>query len=183
MTLLDETVALLEAASVPHAMIGAAALAVLGASRSTLDLDLLTTSRRVLAGAFWSGLEGRGAAVDVRPGDVSDPLVGVVRLARAGDRPIDVFVGEAPWQDRVIAEARPHAVAGTSVRVVDGVGLALLKLYAGGPQDLWDIAQLLAIAPDRAGLEARVDARVADLPPRCRRLWRRVAAGERRRPG
>lgn len=178
MTLLAETVALLEANGSPHAMIGATALAVLGASRSTQDLDLLTVDRSVLREPYWSELEARGAAVEVRTGDISDPLAGVVRITRAGDRPVDVIVGEAPWQERAIAEASPYEVAGARVRVVDGVGFALLKLYAGGPQDLWDVEQLLAIAPDRDTLVARIEERVTDLPARSRRLWPRVASRE-----
>ena len=51
--------------------------------------------------------------------------------------------------------------------------LALLKLYAGGPQDAWDIEQLLAGA-DRGALIAEVESRLADLPPRATALWRRI---------
>jgi len=178
MTLVAEVVALLEENGSPYAMIGATALAVLGSSRSTQDLDILTTDRLVLKQLFWARLESSGADVDVRTGDISDPLVGVVRITRAEDRPVDIIVGEAPWQDRILAEASPHAVADTRVPVVDAVGLVLLKLYAGGPQDRWDIEQLLAISPDRRSLTNTIDERLADLHPRCRRLWNRIVNPE-----
>ena len=51
--------------------------------------------------------------------------------------------------------------------------LVLLKLFAGGAQDGWDIAQLLA-GPDRASIAAGVGAELDDLPVRCRRLWNRI---------
>ena len=174
MTLLADTVAVLREKASPHAMIGATALAVLGSSRSTQDFDLLTTDRAVLKDSYWTGLSAAGAEVEVRIGDISDPLVGVVRITRDRERPVDIIVGEAPWQDRVVAEAPSHAIADTEVRVVDGVGLILLKLYAGGPQDLWDVEQLLAITPDRRTLAATVDERVTELPRRCRELWGQV---------
>jgi hypothetical protein len=52
--------------------------------------------------------------------------------------------------------------------------LILLKLYAGGPQDAWDIAQLLG-GEDRGALVAAVDALVTLLPDDARSLWRTIA--------
>jgi hypothetical protein len=174
LTLLAEVVRCLEKGGSQHAMIGATAMAALGASRSTQDLDILTVDRSVLKAAYWKALETHPVLVEIRHGDIHDPLVGVVRLMREGDRPVDVIVGEGPWQERILAEASPREVAGVDVPVVDEVGLILLKLYAGGPHDKWDIEQLLVLAADRARLEAAVDTRVANLPPRCRLLWRRL---------
>ena len=51
MSLLAEVVAWLRTAEVPHCLIGAAALAVHGAARSTQDDDLLVVDRRVLEAA------------------------------------------------------------------------------------------------------------------------------------
>ena len=174
MTLLAEVVACLEPVPSPHAMIGATAMAALGSSRSTQDLDILTTDRTVLRSSFWTRLGSSGAKVDIRTGDIQDPLVGVVRITREGDRPVDIIVGEAPWQDKVLSDASLRRVADVEVPVVDAVGLILLKIYAGGPQDRWDIEQLLAIASDRQKLIELIDERVADLPPRCRRIWDRT---------
>lgn len=179
MRLLADVGALLQQRGAPYAVIGAGALAVLGASRATQDLDLLTTDRRVLSREFWSLVTAAGAQADVRVGDASDPLAGVVRLCREGERPVDVIVGEAPWQDRLLADAAPHQLGTARVPVVDAAGLVLLKLYAGGPQDCWDIEQVLALVPSPASLIAEVSERVLELPPRCRRLWRRITAASR----
>ncbi len=178
MTLLAEVVSRLELASLGHAMIGATAMAALGASRSTQDLDILTVDRAVLRHSFWRPLESSGASVEVRTGDIQDPLVGVARVTREGDRPVDVIVGEAPWQERILSEASRRKVADVEVPVVDEVGLVLLKIYAGGPQDRWDIEQLMANSRNREKTTELIDERVADLPPRCRRLWDRVKEAE-----
>ena len=61
--------------------------------------------------------------------------------------------------------------------VADPAGLTLLKLYAGGPQDLWDGTQLLT-GPDRAAVIAVVEASLDALPAGCRSLWTRVLAPE-----
>ena len=55
------------------------------------------------------------------------------------------------------------------VPVVTTSDLILLKLYAGGPQDLWDIEQLLADADGE--VRGEVDLRVRALPLECRQQW------------
>jgi hypothetical protein len=176
-SLLSEVVDLLARSRSPHAVVGAAALAALGVSRSTIDLDLLTTDRAVLRRDYWSSIEGVGTVVEIRIGDISDPLVGVIRLSRSGERPIDVIVGEGRWQERLIAEARSYVVLGVAAPVADEVGIVQMKLYAGGPQDLWDISQLVAVSPDPERLIREVTLRERDLPRRCRSLWQKVCEG------
>lgn len=149
-------------------------MAALGASRSTQDLDILTTDRTTLRSTFWRRLEESGTVVEIRTGDINDPLVGVVRLTRNGDRPVDVIVGEGSWQERILGSASRRLVAEVQVPVVDEIGLILLKLYAGGPQDRWDIEHLLGIATDREKLQADIASRAAELPSRCGRLWSRI---------
>jgi hypothetical protein len=55
----------------------------------------------------------------------------------------------------------------------------LLKLYAGGAQDAWDIAQLLDASP---AIEAQVEASLVELPAECARLWRQIVVGRRSTP-
>lgn len=68
-------------------------------------------------------------------------------------------------------------IDGVRVPVATVSDLILLKLYAGGPQDAWDIEQLLEIAADRADLEARAEAQLDALPAESRRLWSRIRRG------
>jgi hypothetical protein len=173
MSLLDEVVEILREAASPHAMIGATALASFGISRSTQDFDLLTTDRRVLRGSFWKELESESTEVEIRHGDLSDPLVGVVRITRGASRPIDLIVGEATWQREIIDQATPLKVVEFDVPVVDEVGFILLKLFADGPQDRWDIEQVLLAAADRAELTRRIEKRLEDLTSKLERAWQR----------
>jgi hypothetical protein len=55
---LGDVVLHLRAHAVPHALIGAGALAVHGVSRATHDVDLLTVERAVLEATFWDPLRG-----------------------------------------------------------------------------------------------------------------------------
>lgn len=148
-------------------------MAVHGVGRSTRDVDLLTLSTVGLDAAWWTSLSEAGVRVSVARGDADDPLAGVVRFEQDGERPVDLVVGRYRWQRRVLDRAEPAAVGATSLPTALERDLVLLKLYAGGSQDAWDIEQLLA-GPNRDELIAAVAADVDDLPARCRRLWKRV---------
>lgn len=166
----------LAARGIPHAMIGAGALAVHGVSRSTFDVDLFTVDRTALHPGTWAALGARGVAVDVRAGDDADPLAGVVRLAASDQRTVDVVVGRHAWQAEIARRAIRASIAGASVPVAVPADLILLKLYAGGPQDAWDVQQLLASAPAVAALEAEVERGLVDLPADAVALWREIVA-------
>ena len=164
------TAAALKAGEVRFALIGAAAMAARGVSRSTVDQDLLVTDVRVLQADFWTSV---GAVLDARCGDASDPLAGVVRLTADGERPVDVVIGRGAWMGEILARTPTLDVPGGVLPVVDSADLILLKLYAGGSQDLWDIEQLLAAAEPSGALADVVAARLAAAPPALRVLWER----------
>jgi predicted nucleotidyltransferase len=168
MTVLDAVLAYLEGRRVAAVVIGGVALAVHGIARATWDIDLLVVDRTVLEPRFWAAWSG--PTPDVRRGDADDPLAGVIRFSGATE-PIDVVVGRDPWQRDLLARAVPITVGGRRLPVVDAADLVLLKLHAGGPQDLLDI-ELLVTANVAIGRE--VDARLAALPKDLQALWRTV---------
>jgi hypothetical protein len=169
-TTLARVVGTLEAAGIESALIGAMALAVRGVARSTFDIDLLVLRTETLDRRIWAALIDEGAPVEIRHGDASDPLEGIVRLRAAQGPSIDVIVGRSGWQLGVIERAERLVVAGAQVRVATAADLVLLKLYAGGPSDRWDIEQLLG-GDDRTALVAEVESRLTGLPADCRTLW------------
>lgn len=173
MTLLARVVATIKAAEIRFAVVGATALPTVGVSRSTLDFDLLTTNPRGLEPSTWEPLREAGVEVDVRQGDALDPLLGVVRFAQTDQLNVDLVVGKHRWQTRALERARELPSSGLTLPVVRGEDLLLLKLFAGGPQDAWDVKQALA-GPQRAQLIAAVERDLGDLPARARRLWKQV---------
>lgn len=170
MTLLARVVSVLRERGTPCALIGAEALALRGVSRATADRDLLTTDLRVLEPALWAGLGEAGVRIEIRRGDPDDPLAGVVRFRADGERPVDLIIGRGDWQTRILQRAPQFDLGEVAVAVPDAADLVLLKLYAGGPQDAWDIAQLLD-GDDRDVVIREVHERLGDLPSDCRRFW------------
>jgi hypothetical protein len=168
--LLDQITDHLEREQIPFALIGAAALAVHGISRSTLDIDLLVCDRRVLDDDFWAPFAAT-VVIDIRRGDAVDPLAGVVRCRADGQRDVDVVVGKHRWQADIIDRADPTRRGNRQVPTARVADLILLKLYAGGSQDRWDIEQLLGRG-DRETVVRTVGERLEALPPSAQRMWR-----------
>jgi hypothetical protein len=170
MTLFDRVVALLRENGIAYALIGAAALAARGIARSTFDIDVLTVDGRVLDPALWDRLLAHHATIEIRRGDADDPLGGVVRLDAAGERPVDIILGRHTWHTRAIerAEQLPDGPP-----VVAARDLVLLKLYAGGTQDLWDVRELLQL-PGAEQLVSEVGQDLAHLPAAMAERWSEV---------
>lgn len=177
--LLHEVLDVLERRGTTAGLIGAVALAAHGIVRATLDYDLLVLDRGVLEAAAWTKLAEGGAVVEIRRGDLEDPLAGVVRISREGQAPVDLVVGKSPFLDGVLARRQELVVRGRRVPVVLGADLLLLKVFAGGPQDLLDAETLLAGDED-GRLRRELESRLADLPAGLRR---EVSALLVRRPG
>lgn len=174
MRLLSQVTRALRQERIDFALIGAAALAAHGVSRSTVDIDLLVTDPRVLT-LDWPTLNPAWNAtnVDVRRGDAGDPLAGVIRFTQPGAREVDLVVGRYQWQRDIIGRAHPIDLGEIEIPVVDLAGVILLKLYAGGAQDAWDVEQLLA-STNRGQATASVDALIHELPADALALWRRL---------
>ena len=130
-----------------------------------------------LTRAVWQPVIVGGATVDIRRGDETDPLAGVVRIlgrtALGATAVIDVIVGRSPWQEDVLRRATPRSIEGIDVPVATREDVVVLKLFAGGPQDAWDIEQLLAVE-DRTAIVRHVESSLPRLPPQARALWARI---------
>ena len=142
---------------IPHALIGAAALAIHGVSRATADVDLLTVDGGVLDSTTWASVEA-------------------LRLVK-GHEIVDVIVGKFDWQREIIETAEPLSIGSLTLPVAHPAGLILLKLHAGGPKDAWDVESLLEIL-ERTELENAVDHQLTRLPAEARRLWQRLRSAD-----
>jgi hypothetical protein len=153
-------------AHIHYCVIGAHALAVHGVARYTADVDLLTIDRRVLDPRTWP----EDLAPTLREGDDEDPLEGVARFE---DPAVDVIVGRGPVMQGALAASEQHELLEDPV--VTPLWLALLKLEAGGVQDLADV-ELLIEARRRRGedLRAQIATRRSLLGEWGSRAWERL---------
>ena len=170
---INEVVRVLQALGAPYALIGAHAMAARGYPRATVDVDFLTTDRRVLDRAVWRDLEDAGAFVDPRRGDADDPLAGAVHIRHTDGSEIDIIVGRWSWEAHVVERAEVMQMAGAEVPVARTGDIILLKLAAGGYLDLRDAAALLA-SGDREAVVADVEAHIGEVRPDVRGAWETV---------
>lgn len=137
---------MLDSLKIPYALIGGLALAPHNVVRATEDLDFLLDSTLAELSALARQIETRGFPSVARKGGVEDPIAAVVIVeipSSTGNVRCDLILPSRRWQRDVVRDATAVTIEGTTVRVVQAQGLFLLKLYAGGPQDLLDAADLL----------------------------------------
>ncbi len=158
--LLQETSSALKI-PISFALIGGLAVSAWGAVRATEDIDLLADSspspmkNRALRVDVQRYLEKRGCLAEWRAGEPDDPipLLLRVRLPRPL-RPLgaDILWAHKRWQREALARRIIVKVSRLQVFVLHPEDLILLKLEAGGPQDLLDIERLLSNLPPELNL-------------------------------
>jgi predicted nucleotidyltransferase len=161
----------LETNAIAYTLIGATAVGRYGVARATMDVDFFVIDAGVLKRELWTSL-GDSVRVDCRRGDFEDSLRGLVRLHDAQGEIVDVVVGKWKWQAGVVERSQPTTMWGRSVPVARAADLILLKLYAGGGKDAWDITELLAVLD--SSVIAEVEEHLPDLQRDARDLWQRI---------
>lgn len=130
-------------------VIGAAALAVHGYARQSVDLDLATYENpfenfKNLA----SQLANAGFHVEAVTPDADDPLGGVINITGSDFDPVQIINFMNPLRPQPIHKLVGKALAelgddASELQVISAELLILLKLYAGDYQSLADIRRLL----------------------------------------
>jgi hypothetical protein len=155
---LSKLLDLLDRLGIRGALIGGLAVATWGSPRSTEDIDLLAevAASQELEAALRAG----GWRVSWHRGGSDDPIPLLLRLEWVHGGPeVDVICTTRPWErailDRAVQVTLP---GGARVPVVAPADLIVLKLMAGGPQDLVDVADLLR----RPGAMPELEERAAE---------------------
>lgn len=149
--------------SVPYAVIGGLAVAAWGAPRATEDIDLLADLSP--SSELDAALRAAGFEVEWRRGDPGDPVPLLLRLRSASGPETDVVCATRAWEREMLNRSiRVRIPEGPETQVIALEDLIVLKLMAGGPGHLADVADLLERASPLPELEKRAAARgVSDL--------------------
>jgi hypothetical protein len=143
-----------------YALIGGFAVSAWGGARATQDIDLAVALGTSAPQALATHL---GAAYE--SGRLDDPLQGVFRLSlkcEGQEVPVQLIVLPSTLTAIAFKQIEILNVLGCSVPVVNWQALVLLKLYAGGPVDVQDARNIVAVRKpdgiDRESLIAQADA-------------------------
>ncbi len=126
-----------------YALVGGLAVSAWGVVRATRDIDLAVAIGTANPNLLASRLEAH-----YQPGDPDDPLRGVFRMEiPVGERaiPVQLIVLHQQWAEAVFRDVETLSVLDCQVPVVNWQALVLLKLYAGGPVDLQDAREIVAV--------------------------------------
>lgn len=135
-----------------YALIGALATSARGKPRATKDIDFLVSTGSVEK--FIARLATLPQfKVEKKKGDVADPIAFLIRLYDKQDTPIaDFIISHLNWEDEIISSAVEVPLEdkeNRSVPIPLAEDLIVLKVKAGGPQDLLDAEELLKVAAEK----------------------------------
>lgn len=167
--ILSRLVSVLEQAGIPYALIGGLAVSAWGTPRATEDIDMLAAVAPTID--LDTSLRSAGFEPEWRRGEPDDPVPLFLRLTRGPGQPgVDVIAATRDWEREILDRAVRIPVTETlTVSVVTAGDLIILKLLAGGPQDLADVANLLRYVGSLADLRQRAaDRGVLELLDRVR---------------
>lgn len=148
----------LEERGTSYALIGGLAVAVWGVPRATENIDLLAdlAPSHELDAAF----RAEGFRVAWRRADVDDPIPLLLRLDPADGPEVDIVCATRGWEREMLGRAiTVRLPTGLEAPVMAVEDLIVLKLIAGGPSDLIDVAELLQQTSLTAEIEERAAAR------------------------
>lgn len=130
---------------VPFALIGGMAVAARAEARATKDVDFLIDWPLHEGANLARSLSQHGLPSTFLKGLADDPVAGVIRTTvptHASTGNCDILFPTKKWQLEALPRATRVDMGGFILPVVQADDLFLLKLYAGGPQDLMDAANL-----------------------------------------
>lgn len=120
-------------------LIGGLAVSAWSTPRATRDIDLLilvdTGKLQQIVTVFCDA----GLHAELRRGDYDDPVPYLIRADA-----VDLLIATKAYEAEAIRQSIAIDIAGKTVPVVSPEFLIILKLKAGGPQDLLDVEELLA---------------------------------------
>ncbi len=128
-------------AKVPHAVIGATALAVRGLPRMTRDLDVVVLLEDAYPALDALQAAGFRSVTPVDRGHEPEPMY-VLESGEAGID-VDLLVAAGEPESTVIAEASDAQVLGTTAPVASLEHLLLMYLYSNEPRHLGDFARIV----------------------------------------
>lgn len=144
------------------ALLGGLAVSTWGVMRATQDIDFLADSdpspiqNLALRNKLAKFIERQNSRADWRAGDYDDPIPLLLKIelpATLGSVGADILWAHKRWQREALQRAIDVELDGTKIPVLHPEDLILMKLDAGGPQDLLDVEQLLTVGQPQLNLE------------------------------
>jgi hypothetical protein len=121
------------------ALIGGLAVSTWSRPRATRNVNLLMLVKPADIPRFVAALQNAGIHAVVHKGGPDDPVPCLIRVGN-----LDIIAATRKLEAEAVASSIAVEIAGMKIPVVAPEYLVILKLKAGGPQDVIDVRELLA---------------------------------------
>ncbi|MBI5701266.1 hypothetical protein HZC34_05440 [Candidatus Saganbacteria bacterium] len=128
------------------ALIGALAVSARSKPRATQDIDFLVSAENdFFSEIFPKTIKEMGYSYKIFKGTADDPIKGLIRIFdKNDDELVDIIPVFWKWQEEMVNSASSIKLfENLSIPIALAEDLVVLKLKAGGPQDLVDVQELL----------------------------------------
>jgi predicted nucleotidyltransferase len=142
--LLEDAVAIVEAAAVEWAVMGGCARNAYAEPRATRDVDLVVAVDPAHFATLEHELQARGFKRGSTVGDASEPIPDLVLYRDANGRRLDILFAHTAFERSALARRKTLTpFASVRAHVVSAEDLLVYKLIADRPQDRADIAAVV----------------------------------------
>jgi hypothetical protein len=151
--LLLDAISVLSTGCVDYAVIGAMAAAVHGVVRASIDADVVLAIRVREAPELQESFADAGFLVELRKGDIGDPIAAVLEVTDTFANRVDLLIGLRGMDPAVFSRVIAVPFAGEILKVVGREDFIAMKLFVGGPQDLSDAKHASAFGTEQLDIE------------------------------
>jgi len=143
--LLLDAVDVLTREQINYAVIGAFAASMHGVVRASVDVDAVLSLALRQAPDLERMFADAGFGATLRIGDFEDPIPALLQLTDGFGNRVDLLIGLRGLEVEAFSRAVEVPFQGTSLRVIGQEDLVAMKVFAGGPQDLADASNAIAV--------------------------------------
>lgn len=149
--LLVHVVNVLKEMEIPYVVVGAFAVSFHGVPRSTNDADaaIWLQGTGKTEGDLTTRMKDEGFRVNLKHGDLEDPLIGVAVVEDPYNNRLDLILGIRGLAPEAVSRAIAAPILGTSVNIIAAEDLIPMKISAGGVRDLVDAKGILQVSGQR----------------------------------
>jgi hypothetical protein len=141
-------------------LIGGLAVSAWSPPRATMDIDFLVLVESTNLDHLVKALCDAGLKAELRRGGYDDPVPFLIRADS-----LDIIVATKKYEADAIEQSVIVDVLGRDIPVASPEYLIILKLKAGGPQDILDVQEILAANLVDRALLAELTARYGVVNP------------------
>ena len=152
--LLLDVIHVLNENHVPYAVIGAFAASFHGVIRATLDADVLISlhPNRENVSALITKLKKSGLKVTYKKGDADDPVGAVINMEDDFHNRVDFLMNIKGMTGDVFKRTIEADFMNKKICIIGIEDFIAMKIFAGGPKDLNDIAGVLKVSYKKINL-------------------------------